>query len=532
MIYSLFATFAVCAETHDMKQTRSDFEKFAAELPYLYVGSVLYDRPNHHFQVADSKIREKHFRILFGKVTDGTYPRDALLGLLTHSNPKVRTLAAVALFDREDPSVLPSLANLCDDKSATFDGYPELSANFLKFSGIVPSSTEKKQTVGDVAKKMVAFYMERSGIYYGLNHKIQPCFSEYWQVRKNRSHCAGWFLVQLARASQCASPTQKDCIDRIRTLRGRIDKLPLDERTWILLWLNGENGSDALVTEDELVKMCKSLGPDKLLLMLYNKIPSDDPDLQPRTNNNWPYKRMAIFVLCHAEQLFRRSDSDALLACERWQSDYEKHKNIRPVITPWWAVAGAGLKPVNASRILHAAMNRFQGKFNSDERATLCIAMWRLCGKSEMEFILNWFYKGILSQERGSFSNSRGLFIETIGKEPDGREIISQLIRDKRLVDIDWQSLERLVRVVSVWTGTPIVTEEEIRKVWHPLGQGHYHWEKDKAKKDYPKETEELEAHLSEWRKRLRMSIPKLLDSDIEKKKKIVEQRASENRTN
>jgi hypothetical protein len=41
------------AEPPNMEQTRAEFEKFAAQLPYLSAQSVLYDRPNHHFQVAD-----------------------------------------------------------------------------------------------------------------------------------------------------------------------------------------------------------------------------------------------------------------------------------------------------------------------------------------------------------------------------------------------------------------------------------------------------------------------------------------------
>ena len=518
MIYAVFGTLAVgCAEVQDTKQNRNDFERLATELPYLSISSVLYDRPDHLFQVADPKIREEHFRIL-GKVTDRKYSKKALLDLLTHSNPKVRTLAAVALFDREDPTVLPALVKLCADASATFDGHGELSATRLRFTGIGPPA--KKRSVGDIAKKMVAFYMERSGFYYGLEHRTKPGFADYWDARKNRSYCAAWFAVQLARASQCTCPTQRGCIDRIRAVRRRIDDLPADDRTWVLLWLNGEDGSDVLATEKELVGACKKVGPKKLLLMLQNKIPSDDPDLQPRTNNNWPYRRMSLFVLRYADQLLRQSDSDTLLACERWQRDYQKHGITDPTITAWWAVAAARLKPNRASRILHAAMARFQGEHDSGERSTLCVAMWQLTGKSNTAFILDWFYE---DAPRGSFPNSRGSFIEAMGKDSNGKEIISQLIQDKRLAHIDWQSLERLVRVVNEWVDPPIATDEEIQKVRHPLGQRHYYRSRAEARQKYPKETKELQSHLSKWRKRLRMSIPKLLDGDIESKKGTAE---------
>jgi hypothetical protein len=504
-----------------MEQTRPDFERMAVQLPYLSLQSVLFDRTEHFFKVADPKQREEHFRIL-RKATDGTYPKEALLDLLTHKDPKVRTLAAVALFDREDPSVLPALVKLCDDQAATFDGYPELFALWLKNTGVGPPPL--KQTVGDIVTKMVGFYMKRSGFYYGVKHKTQPGFVEYWEARKNRPYCSGWFDVQLARASQGTMPTRKDRIERIRAVRKRIDKLPADERTWVLLRLNGEAGSDVLATEEELIEACKKVGADKVLLMLQNKIPSDDPDLQPRTNNNWPYQRMALFVLRHAEQLFRPDDSDTLLACERWQRDYQKHGIFDPTITPWWAVAAARLKPGSASQILHAAMDRFQGEYDSDERSTLCIAMWQLAGRSELGFIVDWFYNDL--PERGSFPNCRGSFIDAMGKAPNGREIISRLIQDTRLDDIDWQSLERLVRVVNGWSETPIVPEEELQKAWHPLGQGHFYWSQSEADQKYPKETSELRMHLSEWRERLRMSIPKLSGGDRERRNGTIEQDA------
>ena len=495
--------FAILADMPETQQTQIDFESMAGELPYLSISAVLHDRPEEALQGADSKVHKQQLRVL-RQVTDRIYPEEQLLELLDHDDAKVRTLAAVALFDREDPTVLPSLARLHEDKASTFDGAPEMSATYLQRSGIGPPA--KRQSVGDVITSMVSFYMERSGFYHGIEHKTQPGFTEYWNARQHRSHCAGWFAVQLARASQGTSPTPMSRIAHIRRLRERIDELPTYERTWTLLWLNGDPGSDALATEEELVGLCKATGPDKLLLMLQNRIPSEDPDLQPRASNNWLYRRMTLFVLRHADQVLRPGDSAFLLASERWHRDYREHGITDPTISPWWAVAAARLDPANAPRILHTAMGRFQGKHDADERATLAVALWQSSGNSERSFLANWFFEE--SPVRGAFPNCRGSFIEAMRTEADGQEVITHLIRDKRLDELDWQSLERLVRAVNAWRGTPIVTEEEIRDVRHPLGQGHYHWEKDKARRDWPKETEELEKHLDDWRRQLRSSLP------------------------
>lgn len=508
VILGVFGTNSVGAESPDMKQTRVDFERLAAQLPYLSLNSVLYDRPDHLFQVAHNK-REEHFRIL-RKARDGTYPKEALLDLLAHGDPKVRTLAAVALFDREDPSVLPALVELCADGAASFDGYDELSVpSWIHQTGIGLSPL--RQTVGDIAKRMVGFYMVQSGYYYGVAYGTQTGFAQYWDDRKNRSHCAGWFAVQLARASQSTSPTRKNCIDRIRAVRKRIDELPADERTWVLLWLKGESGSDALVSDEELIQMCKGLGPDKLLLMLQHSIPSGDPDLQPRNKNNWPYKRMVTFVLRHAEGLLRKSDGDALLACERWQRDYREHGISDPTITAWWAVAAARLQPEKASPILHAALKRFQGEYDADERSSLCVALWQLAGRAEGKFLVDWLYDE--EPERGAFPNCRSAFIESAGKDRNGREIVGWIIQDRRLDSIDWQSLVRLVRVVNGWVKTPIISEQEIQNTRHPVGKGHFYWSLTEAEEKYPKETEELRGRLAEWSKRLRASVPEWLHS-------------------
>ncbi len=514
LIFVLIGTFSVIAEVPDMKQTRPEFEKFAAQLPYLAIKSVLYDRQDHFFKLDDPNIRKKKFEIL-DKVTDKKWSKKTLLNLLHHDNPKVRTLAAVALFDREDLSVLPALVKLRNDKAPTFDGHAELSS-WSKISGVGPP--QKEQTVGQVVSAMVNFYMKPSDYGYGSLHYNNPeltkywtgrnnrAYSEYWTDRKDRSHCAGWFAVQLARASQGKSKTPKNRFSRIHTLRKRIDELPANESPWVLLWLNGEKGSKVLVTEDELVEVCKKVGPEKLLLMLEGKIPSDDPDLQPRSSK---YKRMVVFVLQHAQQLFHTNNSDKLLECELRQRNYKKYGLPRSITTPWWSIAAARLNPDNAFNILNEAVTHFQGKYDSKNRSLLFVAIYNLCGKSKAKHILDWFYEE--NPEKVIYPCCRAAFIKAMSNSPNGNYILSQIIQDKRFDTIDWRSLKQLAHTVNLWFKTPVVTEKELWNAEHPFVQARYRLEKAEAKKYYPKETAELEAHLKEWRKRLRLSVPELL---------------------
>jgi len=473
----------------DAEQTRKDFEQVASELSYLCVPAVIHDRTDHFFRVADSEEKKKHFRLL-EKISDRAYPKDALLGLLAHKDAKVRTLAAVALYDREDPSVLPQLVELTKDRAATFEGHPEL-AKPLDWSIGPPA---KEQTVGEIAEKMVTYYLRASGFHYGIKHERKPGFAEYWEARKDRSHCVGWFEVQLDRAGQGVIPVGRERAENIRELRKRIDKLPLEERTWVLIRLHSKAKyrskwlEEKLVPEKELVELCQAVGRDKLLAVLQGTLTSKDPDFE--------VKRLRPFLLGHAEALFGPGDHDALLKLYR----------ARP--SPQGAIAAARLAPEKASDILKAANRRFQGKYDRDKRGQLSLAIWQLCGEAEMPFLVEWFYTE--SPQRGSFPNCLGAFIEAVKLEPEGGKMLAALIKDKRLEKVDWQTLERMTLAVDGLTERQILDPSSVH-VWHPQGKGHYHWMKEESKKQYPKETAELESHLQNWREGLKKSLPELL---------------------
>ena len=77
------------------------------------------------------------------------------------------------------------------------------------------------------------------------------------------------------------------------------------------------------------------------------------------------------------------------------------------------------------------------------------------------------------------------------------------LLRDPRVAELDWPTLEILARVVNRVSGTEVIAERELQGTWHPRGLNHFHWEIEAARRDYPRETERLEATLDDWRRRL-----------------------------
>ena len=498
--------------------TEEDFEEYAAELSYLDLKSVLYDRTDHYYRLADPKLKETHFRVL-SQVTDPKYSIESLTELLTHDESKVRTLASVALFDRNDPKLLPHIVKLANDSAVTFPGHEKLSAFYLKRSGVGPP--KKRQTVGDIASAMVKFYMGRVGIGYVIEHANEPDWSDYWNQRAKRSSCASWFYVKLARAGQGTSPTPPECVQKIRDLRKEIDKLNTNERVLTLLRLHSEYGGDVLVSEDELVKGCKEMGADELMLFLQHKPSVQDPDLQPRKRASWIDKPSVQFVLKHSPELLRSSDSEKLLECEKWERNYQQNGISDPNITSLWPIAAASLKPDQASKILHAALERFQLEREADDRAQLCTALIKLVGKSQLPQVVDWFYDE--APQRGQFPHCRAQLVQSMKNEALGKDLISQLVQDARFSKLDWQSLQSMLLVVNGWRDNPLVTHDELHHdVWHPLGMSHFHWEQEKAKQQYPKETKELNRHLNVWRDKLRSEFKSEVMTEREEETKVL----------
>ncbi|MEM7390773.1 MAG: hypothetical protein AAF492_00375, partial [Verrucomicrobiota bacterium] len=370
------------AQTGHEEQTREAFEAFAKAMPYLDTDAVLYDKNDQFlFELADPALEKRHFQML-ERVTERRFSNAALLKLLEHPEPKVRTLAMAALFDREDPGLLPHLYKLCGDSAPTFDAYGKLAAE--QPGGAGPGN--RQQTVGGIATRMMELYLEPAGFHNGVRRPNRPGFVEYWAERRLRPHCASWFEVQMRRARHGISPPLASSRERIRAVRKRIDQLPPLDRAWTLLWLKRDSGGYLLAKDRERLEACRAIGPDKLMAMLLGRIPSGDPDLRLRPRETYPYRIMVEFVLQHANELLRPQDSETLRRHGIRQKRHRQHQVKAPIITPWWHIGAARLKPAHARRILRRAMAEFNLERDGKHRATLAIAFWRLLGSSELGY--------------------------------------------------------------------------------------------------------------------------------------------------
>ncbi len=490
-------SFDASAQPTSVQET---FERFAASIEVFNTPDFLYDRP-----LQDRFCKEPcQGAAAFQQYLEMNFVDPAQLKLLlTHADPKVRTLALTALFDQENPRFLPEFATLLEDPAATF---PVLQ-RFAMIPGIDTVLPTVSQTVGDFARQLLDFYLKPAGYAYGPEGRSgQPGFKEYWQQYGESSQSASWLKVRLARASQGTSPTPSERIKKIKQLRKYIDLMSVTERPWIFLFLYGDAGSDALITETELVNLLGMVGRDKLLRLLSKENFSSDPALQSRPTNNYDYHRMCLFVLRHATRLLKAEDAEMLLAREEWERQYQEHHISDPLLSAWWPIAAAHLKPQEADQILLKAFERFADDYSGEERVSLAVALWRLSGEPRKPFILDWFFR-----EKNTPGNYglRASFLKQLAESPDAKDtsLLRAIVSDSKLDTLSWRSLQALVELANTHQPTPLVTFEEFQEVHHPSGIDLLMEEVEQARQQYPLETQKLLDKLADWRQRLKAAF-------------------------
>src|SRR5687768_11714532 len=88
---------------------RDACERAAAQLEGIDYGDVYYGRYGGHWRAPDLEA--------FTALCRRADPVESVVPLLAHADGRVRTLAMLVLFDREDPKLLPHIAALTGDKA-------------------------------------------------------------------------------------------------------------------------------------------------------------------------------------------------------------------------------------------------------------------------------------------------------------------------------------------------------------------------------------------------------------------------------
>jgi WD40 repeat protein len=390
-----------------------------------------------------------------------------LEALLKNPDPRVRTLALGAIFQRENGRDLPLIAGLMNDPSPTF---PNLHQSFSSAGGQRPmSDLTNSQTVGDVAQAMLSFWgvrHERSegGLsYFGSRDGPRLTtndVAEFWKKYAGRTYAAGWFGVKMKRATRQTIPILPAYKPDIQRVLAEMESLPMPDRAWTELyvlapdrWFQFGIKDDLVVPEGQLIGMIKKLGPGALLRFLQRQPISGDPDLlMDKDDGN--FIRMSGFILRHADLLLRAKDADALLACA-----YVQHNSGGP--DPAWAVGAALVQSARAHEILHAALARETRTYET-AAGQLAGALWRIRGAAEIPFLVKWFYTELPMASGPMHQPVVFLWGVQDAGRPDTKRLIAALVGDPRFDYTDWETLAELLKIVNAGRKTPLVEETDI----------------------------------------------------------------------
>ncbi len=437
-------------------------------------------------------------------------PRREVESAVGHPDPRVRSLALGVLALRGDPQSLPTMLAVAFDRAPGLPARePHAVALVMPGVGGGPQWTLRPQTVGEIATSFLRVYMEAAGFWYGIEgNGRHPGFADYWRERRDRAHCLSWFRLDLNRASQASFPMAEQRRPKVAAVRRRIDALETPYRDWILLALATpweasmrEPGAEALAPEADLLQAARSLGRERILGLLRGEaVLPDDPDFRYTNQGPLELKRVVPFLLRHAGVLLERESSRELRTIGYRHLAHEPVGDAPSLVTGRWFTAAADLDPGHAVPILLEALERFRGTDSvdwQDHRVTIVTELWRHAGADELPRVLDWFFTE--NPQRGAFGFGRHRFASSLASRSHAA-VLRAILRDERVAGLDWQTVGRLVEAANALAEEPVVPLRELSSVSHPLGEGHYHWEKERARVEYPDATAALEATLARWR--------------------------------
>jgi hypothetical protein len=387
--------------------------------------------------------------------------RTALAALLKHPDPKVRTLALGALFQREDGRDLPLLASLIDDPALTFTN---LHASMSQMGGPRPmAEVENPQTVGQVAREMLAYWgvphngrTVRMGYGDGFKSGITTDdFARYWQKYAGRDYSASWFAVRMRRATRETDPIQPEYrtdIDRVIT---DMRALPTPNGLWIQLYVlaPGNQFTTRLIPDDDLIAVARELGPDALLRFLQRQPVCADPDLRLDKDDGL-FVGISNFILDHADKLLRAEDCDAVLACQ-----YVMHNSGG--VNPAWVIGASLVQPARAGALLHDALAHETRSYET-AAGELAGALWRIRGPAELGFLVHWFYRVLPSASEPMHQPVAFLWGVEKAARPDTKQLMAALVKDPRFDHTDWATLVEILKIVNTGRVTPLVANRDI----------------------------------------------------------------------
>jgi hypothetical protein len=181
-----------------------------------------------------------------------------------------------------------------------------------------------------------------------------------------------------------------------------------------------------------------------------------------------------------------------------------------------WYLAAISLQPDraefrktavdNLKDALKAPRDKWDAGFR---RGAWAQTLWTIAGAAESMFLVEWFY----TEKKSLSYRPCPDFLDHVAlhRPPENRAMLALLVRDPRFDKLDWESLDRMIRVLNRWTKQPIVADEERGNLRGPNAMRFDQWahvEEEEMRRFDPKDVALLNKTLAQWRQKVRDSVP------------------------
>jgi len=472
---TLVTTFEELARTNKHFSHRVIMEKSALKLRDSAAGKL--DKARYRSWAIDQLVLLKHLQSY-------SRQRDEVIALLRHEDPKVRTLALGALFQRGEARDLPFIAPLLEDHAPTFPDLSDDTGSGTYFS--VSDEMVIPQSLAAIASAMLVQWGVPTG-EQAENLKWLVTKETYtkWTREGSRAPENSTDTAKIPRFS----PRQYSSVGLdpdlalyqadTKHVLADLQVLPLRSKAWSIFYLyqmSSGNYFDENALSKAVASSFQELGHDELIRIL--KYKSDDrlPEILPPFSESFKNDQMKAqffrdiearkrewispsdaqrFILYYGQQLLLPTDVSFLLTGETSADSFD---------ACLWVVTAAELahrrSPAESRQIINDALPRYPLTDNShgSNRAALQAVLWRTEGMKASAQLIEWFYA---AYDSGSGQYSLLWYLDHSAR-PDTNELLAALIADKRFDQVKPFVIGEFLEIVNRDLPVPLVPAKEI----------------------------------------------------------------------
>lgn len=480
-------------------------EAVAAELQWLEIGDVIYDRPLRNGPDAETanalwqSLRDSPEDWATGPngqryshnpdiaFRPGPWTADEIRPLLKHQDAKVRTLGVALMYQLNRVDVLADLVEATFDTSPTFPG-TYLGASFRP--GVKPAW--KAQTVKDFAVRAIDAYTQ--GIPEFQNLQFDPTNLKRplrevlaaFSAKRDPRMCVESLRVAMERATGGISPIQADRRQRIEDVLTLLHRIDMPRRFFVSLSLNFETYAGERYAPDYLLNLARQLPHDMRMKAAMGEKAIDDPDIGAVG---------ADYFQDHVVELFRASDADAFIKAHAAQP-----AGRQPSGQPRsrMLVMAARLRPDRAEALLLPELDALTGTswVTTEERVRVAVVLVELGGDAGIKRAVDAFFE--TRPEPGAHGFGREAILNRLQASNPAklRRFTEAIIRDDRLTTLGPASSRLLLLAVHGYLGRALSDDATIRDSY-----GIDEFQRDRKFAALPAWHEAMKKTVDEWSK-------------------------------